>query len=72
MKALITAIISALGTKLGQVLLSLANVAVKVLSYLEAVRKDNKEKEQREKIEKQKEKIDDVCDNGTIEDLVNI
>ena len=66
----ILAVISSLGSKIGQFLLDIASFAknaIKFLQYL-ADKKEKKEKIKREI--KENNEIQDICNNGTLDDLL--
>ena len=79
MKTVITTIIAALGSSLSRILLSALSVAKEGLRFLNFMKEEKKEKREDEKKEKERQKIQehndkvkDACDNGTIEDLMNL
>lgn len=79
MKNVVITLINALGAKLSNVLLGLMSVLKEFLKYMNFLREEKKEEKEEMKKEKEKqelkqenEKIKDACDNGTVEDLINL
>ena len=50
----------------------LCSIADKLLDYLLAKQKDKKEDKQKQEKEKAEKRIDDICDNGSLEDLLDL
>lgn len=72
MTTIIKDVLKALGTKLAEVIIALAKVATAVVGFLEHRREDKKEEQKKEEQAQKESKIDDVCDNGSIQDLVDL
>lgn len=58
--------------KLIKLVCSLGSLVVPIFSYLENTRKDKKEKEIKEAIKEFNKQIDEIADNGTLNDLLNL
>ena len=72
-------VLKALGSSLASVLNSAFSALgefIKYLNFLKEEKKDEKEEEKKEKqkqeIKEYNEKVKDACDNGTVEDLINL
>ena len=65
-------IIAAIGTELAQVLLKLLSVAREVLKYLNWRREDAERERKEAEAKAYNERLRDACDNGTVEDLIDL
>lgn len=72
MKAIVVSIITALGSKLATVLGQLFSCVAKIIDFLNKKQQIKHEQQKKEEKKKLDSKIDDVCDNGTVEDLLNL
>ena len=72
MKTILLALLKTFGTHLFKLILSLFSTIREVFKYLNNLKKEKKERKIKEEVNKYNEKLKDVCDNGQIEDLLNL
>lgn len=56
----------------GKAAARLCSIAEKLLEYLLAKHKQKADAQKKKEAEKAKKRIDDICDNGTLDDLLSI
>lgn len=72
MKTILLSLLKIFGTKLFKLLLSFFSTIREVFKYLNNLKKEKKEQKIKEEVNKYNKKLKDVCDNGNIEDLINL
>lgn len=72
MKNILLSLLKTFGTQLIKLLLSLFSTIREVFKYLNNLKNEKKEQKIKEEVNKYNEKLKDVCDNGNIEDLLNL
>ena len=72
MTTIIYMIGNALSSAITQIVLNVLQVLKEALKYLNDKRQDKKDKNEKKKREEFERKVDDVVDNGNIEDLLEI
>lgn len=72
MKEIAKSLISALGKTLGKILLGLISLSKDVLKLIFMIKKEKQEEKQKQEIKDYNDKVKDACDNGTVEDLINL
>lgn len=72
MKTILLSLLKTFGTQLFKLILSLFSTIREVFKYLNNLKKEKKEQKIKEEVNKYNEKLKDVCDNGQIEDLLNL
>lgn len=61
-----------LGKSISAIILAISQAVVTVFSYLKSKNDQKQEKKKKAEIEKEKTKIDDVCNNGSLDDLFDL
>lgn len=64
-------IVQNLGKSLGVVLLSLFKSINGIIKFANRILDRKEAREEQEKTEKENQDLKDICDNGTLEDLIN-
>lgn len=72
MKTILLSLLKTFGTQIFKLLLSLFSTIREVFKYLNNLKKEKKEQKIKEEVNKYNEKLKDVCDNGNVEDLLNL
>ena len=72
MKTILLSLLKTFGTQLIKLLLSIFSTIREAFKYLNKLKKDKREQKIKEEVNKYNEKLKDVCDNGQIEDLLNL
>jgi len=72
MSALIQKIVSFVGPLLGKVLLGLFSCLKEVFKYLNFLKQEAKDEKEEKEIKEHNDHVKDVCDNGNVEDLLNL
>ena len=72
MTTIISIIGKALSSAITQIVLNVLQVLKETLKYLNGKRQDKKDKNEKKEREEFERKVDDVVDNGNIEDLLEI
>ena len=72
MKTILLALLKTFGTKLFKLILSLFSTIREVFKYLNKIKKEKREQKIKEEVNKYNEKLKEACDNGSIEDLINL
>lgn len=71
MTTILTAICTTLGTYLAKNIVSISDTAKEVFKYLNMKMKSEKEKTAAEKLENAENLVDEACDSGSLDDLLN-
>ena len=71
MTEILKSLIDNLGKSIGIVLILMFNTIDKSINFLTKMVKRKDEKEREEKVENKNRELRDVCDNGTLDDLIN-
>jgi hypothetical protein len=72
MKTILLSLLKTFGTQLFKLILSLLSTIKEVFKYLNNLKKEKKEQKIKEEVNKYNEKLKEACDNGSIEDLLNL
>lgn len=72
MKTILLSLLKTFGTQLIKLLLSIFSTIREAFKYLNKLKKDKREQKIKEEVNKYNEKLKDVCDNGQIEDLIDL
>jgi hypothetical protein len=72
MKTILLSLLKTFGTQIFKLLLSLFSTIREVFKYLNKLKKEKKEQKIKEEVNKYNEKLKEACDNGSIEDLLNL
>lgn len=72
MKNILTIILKAIGDKLAKVIILLCEVAKSFFQYKTSVIKQKEREEEEKKTAEFNKKVDEVVDNGTIDDLLDL
>lgn len=71
MKTIITIVLNAIGSSLASILCEGLSCAKALIQFLNGKRRDKKEAEAQAKVDAKNSAIDDACNNGTLEDLLD-
>lgn len=71
MLELLKNIVQNLGKSLGMVLILMFNSVDKVVNFLKFMVERKDEKDHQEQVDQNNHNLQDICDNGTLEDLIN-
>lgn len=72
MKTILLSLLKTFGTQIFKLLLSLFSTIREVFKYLNKLKKEKKEQKIKEEVNNYNEKLKEACDNGSIEDLLNL
>jgi len=72
MKTILLSLLKTFGTQIFKLLLNIFSTIREVFKYLNNLKKEKKEQKIKEEVNKYNEKLKDVCDNGNVEDLLNL
>ena len=72
MTTIISMIGKALSSAITQIVLNVLQVLKETLKYLNSKRQDKKDKNEKKEREEFERKVDDVVDNGNLEDLLEL
>lgn len=72
MKSLLSKLLTLLGTSLSKVLLALFQAIADLCRYLYTSKQMEKTEKENQKIKEHNDKVKDACDNGDVEDLINL
>ena len=72
MTTIISMIGKALSSAIAQIVLNVLQVLKETLKYLNCKRQDKKDKNEKKEREQFEHKVDDVIDNGNLEDLLEL
>jgi hypothetical protein len=72
MKTLLIALYKIISGKFTKLIFCILTTLKEVFSYMNAVKKECKEKERQEKISQTNKELCDVIDNGTLEELIDV
>ena len=72
MASMKTGVLATVASLIAVMLTKLSGTVGKIVDYLILLRKDKKEKERKNETKERNDKVKDVCDNGNLEDLINL
>ena len=72
MKEIAISVINALGKSLAKVLMGLIGLSKDILKLIFMIKQEKKEQKEKQEIKEYNDKVKDACDNGSVEDLINL
>ena len=72
MSAIFQKIVSYIGPLLGKVLLGLFSCIKEIFKFLNFMKQEAKDEKDEKEIKEHNDHVKDVCDNGDVEDLINL
>lgn len=72
MKTILLSLLKTFGTQILKLFLSIFSTMREVFKYLNNLKKEKKEQKIKEEVNNYNEKLKEACDNGSIEDLLNL
>ena len=72
MSSILTIILNAIASSLAKILTETLSVAKELLKFLNYCKEEKKKEKEEKKIREYNEKVKDACDNGNVEDLLNL
>lgn len=72
MTSILTIVLNAITSSLASILTKALSLGKEVMKYLNFCKEEKRKEKDEKKVKEYNDKVKDACDNGTIEDLLNL
>lgn len=72
MASILTIVLNAIASSLASILLKTLSFGVEIVKYLNFCKKEKRREREEKKVKEYNDKVKDACDNGDVEDLLNL